>query len=206
MDVVGAAWFGVAMTTVAIFHSVLGVRAGVLDAAERLRQDGHVVLVPDLFEGRTFDEYPPAMTFAWQELGQESLLRRASDAVAGLPEGFVTVGFSLGCVLAGYLATQRTVSGVVMASGAVPVSLLGPDVRWPSGVPAQTHSTVDDPWREQEELEHAVRDVEEGGGTIEVFDYPGSGHLFTDPTLPHEYDPAATEVFWSRVVPFLRGL
>gem|GEM_PF-5303741 len=59
-------------------------------------------------------------------------------------------------------------------------------------MPAQTHTTLADPWREHEELDQTVRDVEAGGGTIEVFDYPGSGYLFTDPTLPAEYDPAAT--------------
>jgi Dienelactone hydrolase family len=72
-------------------------------------------------------------------------------------------------------------------------------------VPAQTHSTLADHWREQEELEQTVRDIEAGGGTIEVFDYPGSGHLFTDPTLPAEYDAVATETFWSRVLPFVRA-
>ena len=38
-----------------------------------------------------------------------------------------------------------------------------------------------------------------------MFDYPGSGHLFTDPTLPAEYDPVATEAFWSHVLPFVRS-
>lgn len=72
-------------------------------------------------------------------------------------------------------------------------------------MPAQTHATLGDPWRDDAELALAVRDVEAGGGTIEVFDYPGSGHLFTDPTLPAEYDPAATETLWERVLPFVRA-
>ena len=193
------------MTTVVLFHSVLGVRQGVLDAAERLRQDGHEVLVVDLYDGRTFDDYPPAMDFAWKDLGQEELLRRATDSVAELPDGFVSAGFSLGCVMAVHVATQRTVSGVLMIAGAIPVSALGGDVRWPAGVPAQTHSTLADPWREQDELDQTLLDVEAGGGTIEVFDYPGSGHLFTDPTLPAEYDLVATETFWGRVLPFVRA-
>jgi dienelactone hydrolase len=54
-------------------------------------------------------------------------------------------------------------------------------------------------------LDQTVRYVEAGGGTLEVFDYPGSGHLFTDPTLPAEYDPVATETFWGRVLPFIRA-
>jgi dienelactone hydrolase len=193
------------MTTVALFHSVLGVRQGVLDAAERLGQDGHDVLVVDLYDGRTFDDYPPAVTFAWEELGPQVLMGRALEAVAGLPDGFVSAGFSLGCVMAVHVATQRTVSGVLMIAGAVPVSALGDDARWPAGVPAQTHSTLADPWREQEELDQAVRDIEAGGGTIEVFDYPGAGHLFTDRTLPAEFDPVITETLWSRALPFVRA-
>jgi dienelactone hydrolase len=193
------------MTTVALFHSVLGVRQGVLDAAERLRQDGHDVLVVDLFDGRTFDDYPPAMSFAEKEVGREVLMQRAAEAVAELPDGFVSAGFSLGCVMAVHVATERRVSGVLMVAGAIPVSAFGDNVRWPAGVPAQTHSTLADPWREQEELDQAVGDVEAGGGTIEVFDHPGSGHLFTDPTLPAEYDPVATEAFWNRVLPFVRA-
>jgi dienelactone hydrolase len=193
------------MTTVALFHSVLGVRQGVVDAAERLRRDGHDVLVPDLFGGRTFDDYPPAMTYAHEELGQEELLRRAREAVAGLPDGFVSAGFSLGCVMAAHVALRRRASGVLMIAGAIPVSAFGDDVRWPPGVPAQTHSTLGDPWREQDEVDQTVRDVEEGGGTIEVYDYPGSGHLFTDASLPAEYDAVATETFWRRALPFVRS-
>ena len=193
------------MTTIALFPSVLGVRPGVLDAAERLRRDGHEVLVADLYDGRTFDDYPPALAFAEEELGHAELLRRARAAVVGLPDGFVSAGFSLGCVMAVHVATQRPVSGVLMLAGAIPVSAFGGDATWPAGVPAQTHSTLADPWREQEAVEQAVRDVEAGGGTLEVFDYPGTGHLFTDPTLPDEYDPVATETLWSRVLPFVRA-
>lgn len=193
------------MTNVVLFHSVLGVRQGVLDAAERLRQDGHDVLVPDLFDGRIFDDYDPAMAFAEGELGHEELLKRALGAVDDTKSPFVSAGFSLGCVMAAYVATQRPVTGVLWIGGAIPVSAFGEGVRWPAGVPAQTHSTLEDPWREQEEIELAVRDVQAGGGSIEVFDYPGSGHLFTDPTLSAEYDAEATEILWSRALPFVRA-
>jgi hypothetical protein len=35
------------------------------------------------------------------------------------------------------------------------------------------------------------------------FDYPGSGHLFTDPGLAEEYDPESTRILWDRVGPFV---
>ncbi|MCU0263576.1 MAG: dienelactone hydrolase family protein [Candidatus Nanopelagicales bacterium] len=194
------------MTTVALFPSVLGVRAGVLDAADRLIRDGHDVRVVDLYEGRTFDDYEAATVHAEEELGHAELMRRARRGVADLPDRFVTAGFSLGCVLAVHVATQRLVSGVLMIAGALPASALGPDARWPQGVPGQTHSTREDPWREQDMIDQAVREVAAAGGTLVVFDYPGAGHLFTDPSLPAEYDPVGTELLWSRALPFIRTL
>ena len=88
-------------------------------------------------------------------------------------------------------------------AGAVPVSAFGDGRVWPAGVPLQSHASVDDPWRDPQEVAQTIRDVEAGGGSIEVVDYPGSGHLFTDPSLPEEYDAAATEAFWARVLPFV---
>ncbi|MEI8057596.1 MAG: alpha/beta fold hydrolase [Actinomycetes bacterium] len=191
------------MTTVALFPSVLGIRRGVLDAAELLEAEGHTVLVVDLLHGRVFDDYPTAMAHAWEEVGQAELLRRSTAAVAHLPDGFVVAGFSMGCIAAVHIATQRRVSGVVMIAGAIPVSALGNDAVWPTGLRAQTHSMLADPWREEDELLAAIRDIEAGGGTIEVFDYTGAGHLFTDPTLPDEYDAAATAAMWEDVLAFI---
>lgn len=107
------------MTTVALFHSVLGVRRGVLDAADRLRGEGHEILLVDLYDGRTFDDYPPAMTFAHEEIGMAALTGASLRAVAELPDGFVNAGFSLGCVMAAYVATKRPVSGVLTIAGAI---------------------------------------------------------------------------------------
>lgn len=40
------------MAAVALFHSVLGIRDGVHDAAVRLRAAGHEVRVVDQYDGR----------------------------------------------------------------------------------------------------------------------------------------------------------
>lgn len=192
------------MTTVVVFHSVLGIRQGERDAAARLRAEGHEVLVPDLYEGRLFDEYEPAMAFS-EKLGMETLCARALAAVAQLPDGFVVSGFSQGSSVAVYVATQRPVSAVVQFSGANVLEWFGEDASWPAGADSQTHQTIDDPFREPQVEEQAAADVAAGGGTLESYLYPGSGHLFTDPTLSAEFDPAATELMWSRVLPFVRS-
>ena len=189
------------MTTVVIFHSVLGIRQGELDAAARLRAAGHEVVVPDLYDGRVFDEYDPAMEFSGQ-LGDGYLEDRALASVADLDDGFVVAGFSQGSGLAVHVATRRAVGGVLQLSGLNPVEWFGADARWPAGVDSQSHQKVVDRFRDPVD-EQAAADVAAAGGTLEIFDYPGEGHLFTDPTLPDEYDAEATDLMWSRMLPFV---
>jgi len=52
------------VTTIALFHSVLGVRRGVLAAADVLRSHGHAVTVVDQYDGRVFEDDAEADTFA----------------------------------------------------------------------------------------------------------------------------------------------
>jgi dienelactone hydrolase len=59
------------------------------------------------------------------------------------------------------------------------------------GYPAQIHCTAGDPFRSQERLDALASDIRTVGGPIEIFGYPGTGHLFTDPSLPTEYDEQA---------------
>ncbi len=188
------------MTTVLLFHSVLGIRQGERDAAARLRAAGHDVVLPDLLDGKVFDTYDPAMAHA-DELG-EALYAKGFAAAAGLPDGFIVAGFSLGSGVATRVATVRSVSGVLQFSGVNIVEWFGPEATWPAGVDSQSHQMLDDPFRDPVE-QQALADVSDAGGTLEIFDYPGSGHLFTDPTLPDEYAAEATELMWSRVLPFV---
>jgi len=191
------------MADVVLFHSVLGIRQGERDAAARLTADGHQVLLPDLLDGRVFDDYEPAM--AWSdERGQDELLERASAAVRDVPDGFVVGGFSQGSSLAFSVALRRKVSAVLQFSGINQLEWFGPDALWPTDVPVQAHLMSDDPFREQQVEEQAAVDISASGGRLELFVYPGAGHLFTDPTLPVEYDSAATQLMWSRVLPFVR--
>jgi dienelactone hydrolase len=191
---------------VVFFHSVLGLRQGVIAAADRLRVAGHTVHTPDLYDGEVFDDIDDGMRKE-ESLGYREITRRARDAVAGLPEGLVFAGFSMGVTYAELLAASRAGSlGAVLMHGAVPVGGLGEYFgvdRWPAGVPVQVHYAANDPWVEAEEevvpLGAAVR---EAGAAFEEYVYPGSGHLFADPDLP-EYDPASSETLWERVLEFL---
>lgn len=191
------------MARIALFHSVLGVRAGIHDAADRLGAAGHEVRVVDQYDGRSFSDYTEADAFA-RSLGYPRLMQSALDAVADLPDGFLAVGFSNGGGMSEHVAVQRgpAVAGVVMMSGTLPLAMLGADA-WPAGVPAQVHYTLGDPFRNQEWVDSVVAGVRAAGAPVEVHtDYPGAGHLFTDPGLPDEHDPAAADLAWERVLAF----
>jgi dienelactone hydrolase len=193
------------MAEVVMFHSVLGLRPGVLGAADRLRAAGHTVHTPDLFEGEVFGDLDDGMRKE-ETLGFREIARRTGEAVAGLPAGVVFAGFSMGVAYAQRLTASRPGLGAVLMHGAKPVETLteyfGVE-RWPEGVPVQVHYAVDDPWVEAEQevgpLGDAVRGAE---AEFEEYVYPGSGHLFADPDLP-DYDRASAEAMWERVIAFL---
>ena len=125
------------MTTIVLIHSVLGLRQGVSDAAERLRAAGHEVHTPDLLDGAVFDTYDPAMA-NWQPQGDE-INERALAAVADLPDGFVVGGFSAGSGVATFVATRRAVSGLLQLSGENPLEWFGDDAAFPPGMDSQIH-------------------------------------------------------------------
>ncbi len=189
------------MATIALFHSALGVRPGVLDAAQMLGEHGHDVHVVDQYDGLVFDDYETALEHV-TEVGFSALMGKALEATTDIPDGVVTVGFSNGGGMAEFVAASRPgVSGVVMLSGALDPAEIG--VVWPQGVPAQIHDTVDDPWREQDSIDAVAAAVKSAGAEVEIFDYPGSGHLFTDASKTDEYQPEEAARLWPRVLDFL---
>jgi dienelactone hydrolase len=192
------------MTTIALFHSVLGVRPGVLDAADRLRAAGHQVRVVDQYDGQVFDDYAVAGAHV-ERVGFPALMAAALEGVADLPDGFVAAGFSNGAGMAEYVAARGRCSGALMVSGALPLAMLGAS-GWPPGVPVQLHAAEQDPMRHQEWNDAFLAEVRASGGSVEAFDYPVSGHLFTDPSLAGEYDAPATELLWERALAFCAGV
>jgi dienelactone hydrolase len=70
----------------------------------------------------------------------------------------------------------------------------------------QVHFMRDDPFRDQAEIDGMAADVHAAGAPFELFEYAGAGHLFTDASLPAEYDSAAAEMLWGRVLALLGGL
>jgi dienelactone hydrolase len=192
------------MATIMLLHSVLGLRPGVIAAADRLRAAGHTVHTPDLFEGEDIlDDYPAAMARV-ERIGRKELMARARAVAETQPADLVYAGFSMGAGFAAMLAVTRPGARAVLFlhDNFDPVYLPVPS--WPAGVAAQIHCMANDPWSDGPEvIAKLAAFIEAGPAECDVFDYPGSAHLFTDPSLPAEFDPQAAELLWTRVIDFL---
>jgi dienelactone hydrolase len=186
------------MSEVVLFHHVQGLTEGVRAFADELRQAGHTVHTPDLFEGRTFATLEEGMAFA-RETGFGALGERGIAAGEALPPDVVYAGISLGVMVAQQLAQTRPgVRGALFLSACLPVSEFGD--AWPAGVPVQVHGKEGDPFFDEDLA--AARALAESTADAELFLYPGEEHLFTDSSLP-AYDAAATAQVVERVLPFL---
>jgi dienelactone hydrolase len=133
------------MAEVLLFHHALGLTPGVVAFADQLRESGHTVHTPDLYDGKTFAVLEEGMANA-RAIGFEAILER-SVAIAGeLPSELVYAGMSLGEMAAQKLAQTRPgARGALLFYSCIPISgewAFGP---WPDGVPVQIHGMDADP-------------------------------------------------------------
>jgi dienelactone hydrolase len=86
-----------------LFHSIFGLRAVELAAAERLRATGCQVVVPDLFDGATVPGDVDAGSALMDQVGWGTIVDRACRGVAGVLREAVLGGFSMGVGVIGEL-------------------------------------------------------------------------------------------------------
>ena len=195
------------MAEIVLFHHVQGLTLGVRAFAERLRTGGHSVHTPDLFGGEVADSIEGGLAIV-NRIGDEELDRRVDESVAGLQDGLVLAGFSLGGASAQRLAQTRPgARGALLYESCLPISgewAIGP---WPDGVPVQVHGMEKDPFFGLEGDIDAARELVAtvGPDLGELYVYPGDRHLFTDSSLP-SYDEEATELVIERSKAFLARL
>ena len=191
------------MAEVVVFHHVHGLTAGVRAFAERLRQAGHRVHLPDLYDGRVFDDFDEGVAHA-EEVGFGTILERGRLAAEQLPAEIVYAGFSLGVLPAQMLAQTRPgAKGALLFSACVPTSEFGSG--WPQGVPVQIHGMDADEIFVGEGDVDAARALVAATADAELFLYPGTQHLFADESLG-SYDEDAAAVLIERVLRFLDGV
>ena len=188
------------MAEVLLFHHALGQTEGFAAFADELRQAGHTMHTPDLYDGRTFATIDEGMAHV-KELGFGEIIERGERAAGGLPEELVYAGFSLGMVPAQKLAqTREGARGALLFYACVPASEFG--TSWPADVPVQIHGMDADPFFVDEGDIDAARAIVESTDQAELFLYPGSEHYFADSSLP-SYDADAAALLTRRVLDFL---
>ncbi|MFE9121098.1 dienelactone hydrolase family protein [Streptomyces sp. NPDC007172] len=185
-----------------LFHSVYGLRPAVQEAAERLRAAGHQVHVPDLYEGRTAETVEEGSDIK-DEIGADELLKRAVLAAAPYSEsGLVYAGFSLGGSIAQNLALgDSRARGLLLLHGTSDMA----EHASVDELPVQLHIADPDPFETGDWLNSWYLRMQRSGADVEIYRYPGAGHLYTDPGLP-DYDEAAAELTWRTALGFLQGL
>ena len=189
------------MTEVVLYHHAQGLTKGVEAFAAELRQAGHTVHVPDLYEGHTFDTLDDGLDYA-RRTGFGAIRQRGIAAAEELGDALVYAGFSLGAMPAQQLAQTRPgAKGALLFHSCVPVSEFGD--AWPAGVPVQVHGMDADPFFTEEDGDlDAARALVDSTEEAELFLYPGKEHLFADSSLP-SYDEAAAALLTRRTLDFL---
>ena len=189
------------MADVLLYHHIQGLTDGVRGFADTLRQGGHTVHTPDLFEGRTFDSIEEGFGFA-RELGLDTIRSRGAAVADDLGPELVYGGFSFGVTIAQRLAQTRPgARGALLMYSCLPVSEFGQT--WPSEVPVQIHGKEGDEFFD-EDLP-AARELAGSTAGAELFVYPGDQHLFADSSLAG-YDPEAAALLMQRVQGFLASV
>ncbi|MCW2616353.1 MAG: hypothetical protein JWN08_3347 [Frankiales bacterium] len=188
------------MAEVLLFHHVQGLTPGVQAFAEALRRAGHVVHVPDLFDGLVFDELEEGLAHA-RATGFDTIIARGRASADELPEGLVYAGISMGVLPAQALAQTRPgAKGAVLLESCLPPSEFGG--AWPDSVPVQVHGMDADPSFALEGDLDAARELVAAAPDATLFVYPGDRHLFTDSSLA-AHDPQAAALVTERVLSFL---
>jgi dienelactone hydrolase len=190
------------MAEVLLFHHAQGLTPGVSAFAESLRDAGHTVHTPDLFDGRTFDSIDEGMAFI-KSSGMDAMVEQGERTADDLPSELVYAGFSFGEMVAQKLAQTRPgARGALLFYSCIPISgewAFGP---WPNGVPVQIHGMDNDPIFVGEGDVEAAREIVETVEDAELFLYPGDQHYFADSSLP-SFDAGATALLTRRVLEFL---
>jgi dienelactone hydrolase len=186
------------VSQVVLYHHVQGLTEGVRAFADALREAGHTVHTPDLFDGHSFATLEEGMAFA-RDAGFEALGERGVEAAEGIDPHVVYAGFSFGVMIAQRLAQTRAgARGALLMYSCLPVSEFGE--AWPAQIPVQVHGKEGDEFfLEDLDAAHALVDSSD---RAELFLYPGTEHLFADSSLP-SYDPGAAALLTERALAFL---
>jgi carboxymethylenebutenolidase len=177
---------------------------------DRFAEAGFVAIAPDLYHGAATDEPDEAMRMmmalamdpAAKDIGGAARFLFESDPTNGT--GIGVVGFCMGGSLALWSATLAPqVTAAVGFYPALPWDRMSPE--WPSyaGKAAMIHCSEEDGTSSAAGIQQAKTAIEAAGGSVELFDYPGTQHAFFNDARQEVHDAAASDLAWQRTLVFL---
>ncbi len=188
------------MAELLLFHHAHGLTEGIHVFAAELREQGHTVHTPDLYDGQTFESLDDGIGYA-QQVGFGEILERGVRAADDLSSELVYAGYSIGVMPAQKLAQTRPgAQGALFFHASVPPSEFGSS--WPASLPVQIHAMDKDPFFVDEGDIEAAREIVAAAKDGELFLYPGDAHLSVDDSLP-SHDAAARGQVLERVLQLL---
>jgi carboxymethylenebutenolidase len=190
-----------------------GLVGHITDMADRFAAQGYLTLAPDLYHGERTTEPDEAgklmMGLAMDQAARD--IAGAAAYLAGQPQvtkKVGTVGYCMGGSLALWSATLA--DDVVAAVGfypPVPWERMSPQWANYAGKAAQIHCSEGDGTSSAPGIQQAKLAIEAAGGTVELFDYPGTEHAFFNDERPEVYHAAASTAAWDRTLAlFARAL
>jgi carboxymethylenebutenolidase len=184
-----------------------GIVGHIRSLVDRFAAEGFVALAPDFYHGAKTDEPDEAMRLM-MSMAMDTAAKDIDGAARYLIEredvtgsAIGAAGFCMGGSLALWSATLAP--NIVLAVGfypAVPWHTMSPDWSGYAGKSAVIHCSEEDGTSAAEGIQTAVAAIEAAGGTVTVYDYPGTHHAFVNDTRPEVHDPAATAAAWDRTI------
>jgi carboxymethylenebutenolidase len=187
-----------------------GLVTHVKEVADRFAGAGFVALAPDLYHGMQTTEPDEAvkllmglaMDQAAKDIAGAASYLAGRDGVRG---GIGTVGFCAGGSLALWSATlSEKITAAVGFYPAMPWERMSPTWDNYAGKAALIHCDEDDGLSSAPGIQAAKKAIEEAGGEVLLYDYPGTHHAFFNDDRPEVYNQSASASAWARTLELLR--
>jgi dienelactone hydrolase len=184
---------------IVLFHSALGLRHVENALASALRDDGHDVTVPDLYDGEVVNTLHEGLALK-DTVGWTVIRDRARQALRDLPAETVLAGVSMGTGVVSEIWKDRPATpAVLLIHGYADL----PD-QVTAGVRVSLHTAVGDRFVPDDILARWQDAAATRGIEAHVHQYADVGHFFTDSTSA-DYDAAAAATLFGQVRQFLRA-
>ena len=188
-----------------------GLVPHIKEVAERFANAGFVALAPDLYHGVQTTEPDDAGKLI-MGLAMNQAAKDIADAAANLASrddvsGKVgTVGFCAGGSLALWSATlSEQVAATAAFYPGLPWERMSPQWSNYAGKAAVIHCSEGDGTSAAPGIQQTKQAIENAGGRVTLYDYPGTQHAFFNDDRPEVYNGPASASAWARTLEFFRG-